>query len=62
MNKSNSQQKKYRKGLPTMIAMAVKCSPRYVKDVLDGKHDERATELVVRIKQKAKDIEDVLTN
>ena len=59
--KTNTTTKTYLKGLPLIIAESVKCSPRYVKDVLKGKYDDRDTELVKTIKTKATDIERILT-
>lgn len=59
--KTNTSTKTYLKGLPVMIAESINCSPRYVKDVLKGKYDDRDTDLVKTIKTKANDIERILT-
>ncbi|MGJ1366014.1 hypothetical protein [Sphingobacterium spiritivorum] len=53
--------KKVPKGLPTMIAKSVGCTPQYAKDVLNGKYDDRETDLVKNIKSKAANIELILT-
>ena len=55
-----NRKKHYRKGLPTMIAECVGCSAKYVSNVLDGKHDNRDTESVRRIREKAFEIEKIM--
>jgi len=54
--------KKPAKGLATMIANSVGCSVTYAEAVLKGKHNERCTELVERIRRKVDEIEKVLLN
>ncbi|MGJ1352357.1 hypothetical protein ACR79P_08320 [Sphingobacterium spiritivorum] len=60
VTKAKESKKAYRKGLPTMIAESVGCSPKYVEQVLKGDHDHRDTDMVRNIKLKASEIDNIL--
>lgn len=48
------------KGFATGIAQSAECSRQYVEEVLKGKHDNRSTEKVERIKRIAIELEKAL--
>jgi len=60
METVSKSRRKYGKGLPTIIAKRVKCTPMYVKKVLDDKVGDRDTKTVRRIRSIHAEIEKAL--